>query len=333
MTNKLNTNKLKPKFILKEIEKFYNLEFLEGLKKIPKIKIYVFGGFIRDILLGKQWKDLDIRILLNEDWKKREQAIENSLKKFVKIQEKLRFKQDKFTVYRFLPPKSFRKNFIDLTLAPTIRQAKSDFTINDVFVDVVSGEIVDRHNGLTDLKTGKLRTVVNPRKQFTQEPWMLFRTVKFACQFNFDIAPQVYREMKNKAKISRTQLEAISSEREGLWTEVLLGNLFRGLNYNPHKYFEIFEDTRLMNVLLDFLSDKLKLKKLNFKKRKNIFPKNNKTSFEQNISIFLSFLADCLNLEDKEKVFTRNVHILALDEPKKFGEIDVDISKIRYNRI
>ena len=68
MTNKLKTNRIKPKFILKEIEKSYNLEFLNELKKIPNIKIYVFGGFIRDILLGKKWKDLDIRILLNKDW-------------------------------------------------------------------------------------------------------------------------------------------------------------------------------------------------------------------------------------------------------------------------
>ena len=200
MTNKLNINKIKPKLILKEIEKSYNLEFLEGLKKIPKIKIYVFGGFIRDILLGKQWKDLDIRILLNKNWNIREKAIEESLKKYVKIQEKLRFEQDKFTVYRFLPPKSSGKNSIDLTLAPTIRQAKSDFTINDIFVDIVSGEIIDRHNGLEYLKNGVLKTVVNPKNQFVQEPWMLFRTVKFACQFNLDVDPTVYGEMKNLHK-------------------------------------------------------------------------------------------------------------------------------------
>ncbi|MBI4920057.1 CCA tRNA nucleotidyltransferase [Candidatus Azambacteria bacterium] len=333
MINKLNTKRLKPEFIIKEIEKSYNLEFLERLKKIPKIKIYVFGGFIRDILLGKKWKDLDIRILLNEDWDKREQSIENTLKKFVKIQEKLRFKQDKFTVYRFLPSKSSRKNSIDLTLAPTIRQAKSDFTINNIFVDIVNGEIVDRHNGLDDLKNGRLRTVVNPKKQFVQEPWMLFRTIKFACQFHLDVASEVYREMKNKAKISRTQLEAISSERKGLWIEVLLGNLFRGLNYDPYKYFEIFADTGLMNVLLDFLGDKLKVENLNFKKGKNIFSKNSKTSLEQNISTFLSFITNYLDVKDKRKCFTEIIHLLAMDEPKEFGEIDVDITKIRYNQI
>ena len=333
MTNKLDLNRTKPKLILKEIEKSYNLEFLDGLKKIPNIKIYFFGGFIRDLLLGKKWKDLDIRILLNKDWGTREKAIEKSLKKYVKIQEKLRFEQDKFTVYRFLPPKSSGKNSIDLTLAPTIRQAKSDFTINDIFVDIVSWEIIDRHNGLEDLKNGALKTVVNPKKQFVQEPWMLFRTVKFACQFDLDIAPAVYREMKNKAKISRTQLETIAKERKGLWIEVLLGNLFRGLSYNPYKYFEIFSETGLINVLLDFFGDKLKVKNFNFKKGKNIFSKNSKTSFEQNISMFLSFLTNYLDLEDKRKEFIKMIHILALDESKEFGEILINISKLKYNKI
>ncbi len=333
MKNKLNTSRIKPNLILKEIEKSYNLEFLEGLKKIPNIKIYFFGGFIRDILLGKKWKDLDIRILLNKDWNIREKAVKESLKKYVKIQEKLRFEEDKLTVYSSLPLKSSGKKSIDLTLAPTIRQAKSDFTINDIFVDIVSGEIIDKHNGLKDLKNGVLKTVINPKKQFMQEPWMLSRAVKLVCQFNLDIEPKVYREMKNEAKISRTQLEIISKERKGLWIEVLLGNLFRGLNYNPHKYFEIFSEIGLINVLLDFLGDKLEIKNFNFKKGKNIFSKKSKASFEQNVSVFLSFLTNYLDLKDKRSSFAEIIHILALDEPKESGEILINISKLKYNTV
>lgn len=329
MTNKLNINRLKPEFIIKEIKKFYNLEFLEGLKNIPKIKIYIFGGFIRDILLDKKPKDLDIRILLNDDWNTREKVIEKSLKKYVKIQEKLRFEQDNFTVYKFLPPRSFSKNSIDLTLAPIIRQAKSDFTINDIFVDIVSGKIVDRHHGLKDLKDKRLKTVIDSNKQFIQEPWMLFRAVKFACQFNLNIDPKVYRAMKNKAKISRSQLEIIADQRGGLWIEVLLGNLFRGLNYNPHKYFEIFSKVSLMKTLIDFLSSKLNLKTTNLKKQ-NIFLRNNGNPFEQNLSKFLSFLVKSFDTKEQEKCFAKIINILALDEPKKFGEIVIDISKIKY---
>lgn len=331
MKNKINKDKLKPRIIVNEIKKFYNLDFLESLKNIPRIKIYVFGGFVRDILLGKQWKDLDIRVLLNKDWQTAEKIIENALRKNLKIEEKLRFKQNKFTVYRFLPPASLGKNSIDLTLASTIRQVKSDFTINDIFLDLISGEIIDGHNGLLDLKNGKLRTVINPDKQFQQEPWMLFRAVKFACQFNLDIASDTYKAMLKKAKLGQSQLAVIANKRKGLWVEVLLGNLFQGLSYNPFKYFEFFLKTGLLDELLDFLSKRLDLKiNSTDKNHRNIFSKKRKLSTECNLSLFLSFLAGQLKKDNPKKYFKEIKRILALDEPKKFAEFPVDISEIKY---
>lgn len=314
-----------------ELKSLYNIDFVNDLLNISGARVFLFGGAIRDMLLGKKMKEADIRMTLNKDWAEREKLTERALKK-IHIQEKTRIKQVGLTVYRFLPKGSKTIHEIDFSLTPTLRQNKPDFTINSLFVDLKTGEIIDSYNGVKDLQRKTLRTVKNPFIQFKQEPQMMFRAVKCVCQFNLSIETNTYKAIVINAPYIINTLEYISNVRTGILPELFLSNVFRGLAYNPHKCFELYNKTGILNAFLIFLATKLNITFDSKKKKRslNFFPKKSKKSFEHNISLLLSFFTQQLTISNYQKVFNSIKKILTLNIPKQYHDLEVDISLIKY---
>lgn len=66
---------------------------------------------------------------------------------------------------------------------------RRDFTINGLFCDVDTGEIVDFVDGLADLDARVIRTIGDPEVRFREDPVRMIRACKFAARLNFDIEP------------------------------------------------------------------------------------------------------------------------------------------------
>ncbi len=311
--------------MLEKFKEKYNLSFLEKLTQEPDIDIYVFGGAIRDIYLDREWKEIDARIVYNKSRDEREYKIEELFKDF-DLEGKTQIEHLNLTVYRFLPQGSITDAEIDLSLVPTLNDNVPDFTINAVFFDLKKEKILDTYNGLSDLDKKLIKTVKEPNTQFKEEPHIMFRALKFACQLNFDIEESTLAAIhKNKSHVQDT-FNLINAQKEGIFVELFLGNIFKGLKSDPLKYFTYLNQTGLFEEFVAFYANQsgLSIQSTHELQIKDL------GSYEENISYLLSEVIHRLNTEEKNKQFHLLAESLSVSTPKKYTDFVIDTSKISY---
>jgi len=86
---------------------------------------------------------------------------------------------------------------------------RRDFTINGLFENPVSGEVIDYVGGLSDLKHKTLRAIGNPSERFQEDALRLLRAIRFATTLGFPIDPETYTAISDNAHL----LAKISPER------------------------------------------------------------------------------------------------------------------------
>ncbi len=76
---------------------------------------------------------------------------------------------------------------------------RRDFTVNAMFYDAQSNEVIDYAGGLEDLESGLLRTIGEPGVRLREDPVRILRAVKFATRLDFQIAPPLMEAMRANA--------------------------------------------------------------------------------------------------------------------------------------
>lgn len=105
--------------------------------------------------------------------------------------------------------------------------ARRDFTVNAMFEDPFSGEILDFYGGQQDLRDGLIRSVGEPSLRFEEDHLRLLRAVRIAARFHFAIEARTGDAIRAQAaRIQRISAERIRDELNRILTE---GNLRRGL--------------------------------------------------------------------------------------------------------
>lgn len=315
------------KKIFSKIAGKYNLDFLNNLTKIEGLKIYAFGGMIRDFYLNREWKEVDMRIVFNKERRDREVLIEEALQEYG-LQGKTQIENLNLTVYRFLPAGSQTSEPIDLSLVPTRQDNLPDFTINSIFFDLNDHQILDQYDGVGDLKNKIIRTVKPPFIQFQEEPHMMFRAIKFACQLGFTIEDETNRAIKELSNLAHKTFSFISESKKGIFVELFLANIFKGLKSDPEKYFEYLKELGLYDEMVIYTSTKLGLSI-----KEIIYPVKNQEGFEDNLSYLFSCIVDSLSETDKADQFTFITTDLAITTLKEYSDFIVDTSKIKYSKI
>ena len=173
------------------------LETLLKELSIKGAKTYYVGGCVRDELLGKENKDIDIEIHhITED-------------EFVSVAQELGIKIDfvgkSFGVYKaFMDGTDFDFSFprtekqiggkhtdFEIVVDPFIGETKAaerrDFTINALMKDTQTGKILDFFGGMKDLESGIIRHCT---EKFAEDSLRVFRAAQFASRFVFEIAPE-----------------------------------------------------------------------------------------------------------------------------------------------
>ncbi len=312
--------------IKEEVAKKYSLDFIEILLA-KGFEVYLFGGAIRDIIMGKSWKEADIRAILDKPLGERELLLENALKNFV-LKGKNRIESLNLTVYRFLPPNSFTTAEIDLSLVSTLSEDLPDFTINSIFFDFRTGKIIDRFGGMDDIKNKLIRTVKNPNTQLVEEPHMMFRVIKFVCQYDFSIESSTFKAIiQNKHHVQKT-FSFIASEKSGIFVELFLGNIFKGLFYNPFRYFDLLIQTELYAEFLKFIKDKCGITADMTLQVVNPFSQDRTYKEEDSLSIFLSTLASQFK-GNQQKAFDTIITALQIISPKQYSDFIINASRVR----
>ncbi len=211
------------------------------------VEIYIVGGYVRDYYLKKKRTDFDFTIVgdaisFAKELARRFKSKAITYPKFrtamVPIGKyKFEFVGTRQEVYK----SNSRKPIVTIgTLEDDLR--RRDFTINAIAVGLNKdnfGKVIDKFNGLTDIRSKILKTPLDPPTTFNDDPLRMLRAIRFASQLGFLIHQACYFAIKRFA----TRIEIISQERI---TEEFLKIL---ASPKPSHGLYMLYDTGLMQII------------------------------------------------------------------------------------
>ncbi len=171
------------------------------------------GGCVRDLLLGHEPADFDV-------------ATEATPEQVMGLFRRTVPVGISFGVVRVLGPEgagevevaTFRSDgeYRDGRRPESVRYGdarldaeRRDFTINGMFLDPMTGEILDYVGGRADLEARILRAIGEPEERFTEDKLRLLRSVRFAARFGLTIEPRTLAALRAMAG----QVRVVAAER------------------------------------------------------------------------------------------------------------------------
>jgi len=183
--------------------------------------LYVVGGSVRDAILGRETKDIDLATSATPDEIKRllaaaePDSIYDVGEKYGTIgaifgdgDDALRFEITTFRSEKYTP----RSRRPEVRFGTSIEGdlSRRDFTMNALARDIRTGRIIDPFGGLDDIARRTIRAVGNPDERFAEDPLRLLRAVRFASELQFQIEPRtraaIARDAPGLADISRERI-------------------------------------------------------------------------------------------------------------------------------
>ena len=190
---------------------------------VMNMPCYIIGGYVRDIFLKRESKDIDIVTLgsgielataLTEKLGKK--ANLSVFKNFGTAQVKYKNLEVEFVgARRESYNRDSRKPIVENgTLADD--QNRRDFTINALAIRLNQshfGELTDPFGGINDLKDKIIRTPLDSDITFSDDPLRMMRAIRFATQLGFTIENNTFQAIsRNKERIHIISKERIIDE-------------------------------------------------------------------------------------------------------------------------
>ncbi|MCE5294247.1 MAG: CCA tRNA nucleotidyltransferase [Chlamydiales bacterium] len=179
---------------------------------------YFAGGFVRDKILGLSSSDIDVATNALPD----EVAAIFPEHFLVGAQFGVcvvRHKHHSFEVATFRQDEDYhdgrRPSTVTLRSTPEEDAKRRDFTVNGMFYDPSTDEIIDFVGGKEDLKKNVIRTIGKAEERFTEDRLRMIRAIRFAYRLGFHIEKETKEAIKS---LSHTLLPSVSMER--IWQEI-----------------------------------------------------------------------------------------------------------------
>lgn len=216
---------------------------------------FVIGGFVRDKIVGRATKDLDI-VCVGDGISLANQVAErfsprpdvSFFKNFGTAQIKLDQIEIEFVGSR---KESYRSDSRNPEVEPgTLEddQKRRDFTINALAISLDKqnyGELIDPFNGIRDINARIIRTPLPPAQTFIDDPLRMMRAIRFAAQLKFEIEEETFQAIKdNKDRITIVSQERITDELN----KIMLSN-------KPSVGLKLAYTSGLLNIIFPQLGD------------------------------------------------------------------------------
>jgi len=186
---------------------------LKSLSKIfPKdSRLFIVGGYIRDLMLNKNSNDIDVtssltideleKILIGSNF-----VLKNKNKKCGTAQIcyltnlDIKFDYATFRVEKYKEDGSHSPSTVKFANTLEEDVYRRDFSINSIYYDINSKKIIDIFNGIYDLKNKILKEIQSTTLKYDGE--RILRLIKFSAKLGFDIEEKtLFHALKHKNNI------------------------------------------------------------------------------------------------------------------------------------
>lgn len=164
---------------------------------------YLTGGAVRDMLLGKTPKDFDIATSAHPA------QIKKCFANAFIIGRRFRLAHIRFRGGKVIEVATFRKDpgpaaapsrpgAAPLQYAfgtPAEDAWRRDITVNALFYDPVTAEVIDYVGGVADLRQGCIRIIGDAAERFREDPVRIWRVIRYAARLGFRIGAEVGDEI------------------------------------------------------------------------------------------------------------------------------------------
>lgn len=180
---------------------------------------FVIGGYVRDLILNRESKDIDIM------------AVGHGIALAEAVAEALNL-ADKLVVYKnfgtaLIHYQDYIIEFVGArkesyraeSRKPIVEDGsleddinRRDFTINAMAISInekTFGELIDHHNGWVDLEQRIIRTPLDPDITYADDPLRMLRAIRFSTQLDFNIE----EESLQAITVNAERVRILSKER------------------------------------------------------------------------------------------------------------------------
>lgn len=215
---------------------------------------YVIGGYVRDMLLNRQSKDIDIVTVGSGI------GLAEKVAEFIKPKPKVSYFRNFGTAH--LKYRNFEIEFVGArkesyrsnSRKPIVEngtlkddQNRRDFTINSLALGLNSHnfeELTDPFNGIHDLKNRIIRTPLNPNETFSDDPLRMLRAIRFSAVLDFTMDTGTLQAIAyNSSRIKIVSAERITDE---------LNKII--MSEKPSIGFRLLEETDLLKIIFPELA-------------------------------------------------------------------------------
>lgn len=216
-------------------------------------RVYLVGGAVRDILLGKKVTDVDLVV---------RNVSGDQLEDFLATRGRVVFAGKTFGVWKFHEVGKPKNEVYDIALPRTEFSlhkqgiykdfsvqtnpklpieddlGRRDFTVNAMAYDLVEEKLIDKHGGQTDLAAKIIRTVGEPAERFQEDFSRLLRALRFSLQLGFTIEPKTLNAIS-------AMIANLNNEIDGkrvLPYEVIAEELLKSLKVDPAKTLDLWDE-------------------------------------------------------------------------------------------
>lgn len=241
-------------------EELFILKKVERSAEELHVPAFLIGGFVRDKIMGRKTKDLDIVCLgdgisLAERVAKKfnphpEVAI---FKNFGTAQIKIKLPHSPLTIDHSPLELEFvgarKESYTYDSRKPEVEpgtieddQNRRDFTINALAISLNVdnyGDLIDPFNGVKDIEDKIIRTPLTPEKTFSDDPLRMMRAIRFATQLSFSIEPATFRAIQENAQ----RIKIVSGERIADELNKII------LSPRPSVGFDLLYTSKLLDII------------------------------------------------------------------------------------
>lgn len=184
---------------------------------------YLIGGYVRDQLMGRPTKDIDIMTVGSGIELAGQVAatlgVRSGVTVFKNFGTAMLHYQDIDVEFVGARKESYQRDSRKpLVEGGTLEddQMRRDFTINAMAISLNPedfGVLIDPFGGISDLEHRILRTPMNPDITFSDDPLRMMRAIRFATQLGFQIESETYEALvRNRDRIGIVSGERIADE-------------------------------------------------------------------------------------------------------------------------